>query len=161
MRNSSSCAFAFLLGSFVCLFSLDLADAKQFNPNTFQENIASCDIPLYQNASNAWEPSDDMCPNDSVEGNLLESQNEAALHSLAVAHAPFLFFHPLENFTLSSVNRTMGEPSQGKVFLNDFTGLTEFDDQLTQESLIRSTRDFDYVLRSGNFFFQHTLTEGM
>ena len=123
---------------------------KQFVPENVEENTVYCDIPPYQ--STAFEPKDEMCENvvDDILG------DEDAIQALAEAYAPHLYFHPLELFTMSSVNRTFGDPSKGQIFFNGVDRLI-FDEELNQTSLALTTRDPDYVLYSHAFSFEHEL----
>ena len=77
-------------------------DNKQFVPE--DEDAPFCSIPPYQNTSLLFEPTDGLCETDDI---LLDDDD--AIQQLAQAYAPFLYFHPREKWTMSSVERTFGD----------------------------------------------------
>ena len=81
----------------------------------------------------------------------------ADAQALAVEYAPALFFHPLDEFSLSSVNDTFADPSQGRILRTDGEN---------EPILISDTLDLEVLFQesqggasSGILFFEHDRTE--
>ena len=77
------------------------------------------------------------------------------LQDMAEAYAPYLFFHPLETFTMSSVERTFENTTKGEIYRTSDKIL--FDNELRPESLLATTREPDLSLYSQDFHFEHSL----
>ena len=80
-------------------------DNLLFDPETAEQDF--CNIPPYQDSDLTWTPEQaaGLCAN--VTDDLLDDHE--TLQAIAQAYAPFLYFHPRERFTMSSVNRTFDD----------------------------------------------------
>ena len=129
---------------------------RQFFPNN-ADNTGTCDIPPYQDK--AFVPQEGMCKSDTTISLAELLNNPSLLDRLAVAYAPYLYFHPLERFTMSAVNRTLDDPDMGKVFLNHADGIVLMDDTLNPQTLLDTTRNVDYALFSHLFFLEYQIND--
>ena len=107
---------------------------RQFDPD--DSNAKFCDLPPYGNASTSFQPSEGVC---SGENALTQSMSPETLQDMAEAYAPYLFFHPLETFTMSSVERTFENTAKGEIYRTSDKIL--FDNGLRPESLLATTRE--------------------
>ena len=123
-------------------------------------NTVACEVPPFQDSSNRFTPQDDMCNNNNndIPMELSIQDNKALIQDLAVAYAPYLYFHPLEQFSMSSVNRTFRDPTQGEIYL-DFADWQLIDNELNQSTLLRTTRDYDFALNSHLFSFAYHIND--
>jgi hypothetical protein len=137
---------------------------ERFDPfdalvNTLVENI-TCTLPPYQSASHQetyLPPPEGACPVDN--GAVALSADE--LQDLAIAYAPVLLFHPLEQYTLQSVRELFRDPTLGNIQeqTEGLAGTQLWDATLNLTSLLLSTRDPDVGLHSSRFFLQRQLWE--
>ena len=131
----------------------------RFDPDD-DGNTVSCTIAPYTDVDNYFKPKEGQCldPNSTSTGNSTTSPLElstlpsAALQRLAVAYAPVLFFHPLEKYSLSSVDATFAKPSRGKIYQRS-KGDVLIDDQLNLTTLLKTSRDPVWALKSSSFHF--------
>jgi hypothetical protein len=121
----------------------------------------TCTTPPYQNASQEetyLPPPEGACP-DAPDDRELSPEE---LHQLAVAYAPVLFFHPLEQYTLQSVRELFRDPALGKIqerLEEGWNAQQVWDDTLNLTALLLSTRDPDVGLHASRFFVQRQLWE--
>ena len=127
----------------------DIAN-KEFDPTKYK--VEFCDLPPYVNSSTAFKPSRDVCIGFSV---FIQDMDSERIQTLAEAYAPFLFFHPLETFTMSSVERTFENSTEGQIYRTSDKSV--FDDELRPSSLLSNTRDPDLALSSHDFHIEHSL----
>ena len=113
-----------------------------FDPDN-DESI-TCSIPPYADTENSFQNEEGMCQAQSTPLTIEDAQ------ALAVAYAPHLFFHPLEQYTLTDVNEVL-IPDAGKVYLKG-KKVKVFDEQINQTSMLRSTRDYQLTMRSNDYF---------
>jgi hypothetical protein len=97
-------------------------------------------------------------PNDYCSANRvsLSSLSSEALHDLAVAYAPILFFHPLEQFTLAIVESTLQYPELGSIVWSDGYEQAVYN-SLYAKSLLESTRKFPEGMQSDRYSLQRGL----
>lgn len=127
----------------------------RFDPDA-DGNTVPCTITPYTDLENYFQPKEGQCASAAEEAlavdlDSLRENNTEALHHLAVHYAPVIFFHPLEKYTLSSVNYTFSDPNRGKIYLGSTDNLV--DDQLNLTTLLRTTRDHLWSLKSTDFYF--------
>ena len=77
----------------------------QFFPEDVESNSQFCSIPPFQNKTTTFSPHPVLCAN--VTDDIL--LDDAAIQRLAEAYAPYLYFHPRERYTMSSVESTFGD----------------------------------------------------
>ena len=116
----------------------------------FQENTPYCEIPPFQEANTRLVLDPNFCVSRAAVDLL-------TVEELANRYAPYLFFHPLEQYTMSSVNRTI-QSSEGRIIRQE-DGLPDrvFADNLDPENLVKTSRDPDEVLFSHKFIIEHDL----
>jgi hypothetical protein len=121
----------------------------QFDPEN--ASIDTCSIPKYQQEGSSYVPPDTSVCAPSRDGVL----TDARIQQLANAYAPILFFHPLEPFTMQSVDETFRDPSLGKIFFGDEV----VSETLNQTFKLLSVRDLQLALNSHLYSFGHELTK--
>lgn len=131
---------------------------EKFDPDA--DNTLDCSIPPYQDTENYFRPVEGQClaTASSLTGTglQLEGLHRAALHRLAVAYAPVIYFHPLEKYTLSSVENTFSNPDAGRIWsMNQENEI--FDPQLNLTTLLRTSRDPVLGLKSKQYFFERDI----
>ena len=152
----------------------------RFDPYDFATNTKSCHVPDHQQSTN----NDDLPPfatntcrarnNDTTVDPTWwnATENAALLHELAVAHAPILYFHPLEVYSPASVHRTLNQDATNETPPPNDNDADKDDDELparlyygddslvedsaTPDGLQRTTRDRDWVLFSHSFYLTKT-----
>mmetsp|Transcript_17700 Transcript_17700/g.41317 ORF Transcript_17700/g.41317 Transcript_17700/m.41317 type:complete len:763 (-) Transcript_17700:800-3088(-) len=137
------------------------------------QNTTKCDIPMNDGDDvgrlpdfmEAAEENPQLCP-ENLEDVRAILDDLDALDALAVAYAPHLFFHPLENYTLSSVERTLADPSRGQIleYVGDEVdaeddGMEVFEDSINVTTLMRTARDKNLKARADQFYIAHDLGE--
>ena len=139
------------------LFILGLVGAQNVNPNPnnfrFDPDATEtdwCSLPPYQDMENNHTPELGMC---EAPGAFAAPLTLADAQALAVDYAPYLYFHPLEVYTLTDMDLTFADPTAGKIYAKKDE---VFDDQLSQTSMLRSTRDPVLGLSSSKYYFTHT-----
>ena len=138
------------------LLSVTAANGQEnarFDPDA-DGNTVRCTIAPYTDVDNYFKPKEGQCRGrDGFESGLeLDQVHSASIHRLAVAYAPVLFFHPLEKYSLSSVDATFARPGRGKLWQNS-GGVHKIDDRLNLTTLLETSRDPVWALQSSSFFF--------
>eukprot|EP00523_Entomoneis_sp_CCMP467_P015173 CAMPEP_0168770846 /NCGR_PEP_ID=MMETSP0725-20121227/3136_1 /TAXON_ID=265536 /ORGANISM="Amphiprora sp., Strain CCMP467" /LENGTH=807 /DNA_ID=CAMNT_0008820315 /DNA_START=203 /DNA_END=2627 /DNA_ORIENTATION=+ len=128
---------------------------RQFYPEDGSDaNTRKCTIPPFQEEDSSFVPTDDSCPVKVGSAVFVDFQE------LAVRYAPYLFYHPLEENTMSAVNRTLDDTEKGRLVIEwDDYGTELFSNELSPESLLETTRNPDYSMFSHKFHFEHDLDE--
>jgi hypothetical protein len=118
----------------------------QFDPD--DAFITTCSIPNYQQEGSDYvAPDTSTCASFQGDESLLT--DSSIIQLLANAYAPVLFFHPLEQYTLETVNATFRDPSAGRVSFDDDV----FDETLNQTAMLLSSRDLKLALNKDRYSF--------
>ncbi|CAB9502524.1 expressed unknown protein [Seminavis robusta] len=163
MRRSWFSSWSGIVPVVICLWLalLDVAqcqeeqrDARgnlQFDPDA--DNTKACWIPPYQNPNNYFQPRQGLCHNSQLD---LDTISDESLHELAVAYAPVLYFHPLEKYTMSSVNYTLSNPQGGRIYRKTKEDAKPYvvDDTINATFMMETSRDEVWALNPTTFFFE-------
>ena len=132
------------------------APNRIFDPDDWarrdKSTIASCSIPPPQDPDNYFKPENgrDFC-SSSVSP---EEMSDDDIHQIAVAYAPVLFFHPLEEHSLQTPDVIFEDPSKGRIFNNDDGEYILVDDTLNLTALLLTSNGTDGVFSGGSHFFE-------
>lgn len=129
----------------------DPADSKT---SSSEYKISRCSLPPFQNH-------DQLFTCQSMNMSRPMSIQSPEFQKLAVIYAPVVFFHPLENYTLSSANTTFDSPSSGEVYhLSENVHLERIDSTLNLTTLLNTTRDINTSFNAKEYFFVHDSANG-
>lgn len=126
----------------------------QFDPDT--ATIDTCTIPPYQTEGDEYVPpdADALCPVILGTGPVSDEIQQ----DLAERYAPVLFFHPLEEYTMQSVDATFADPARGKVFFDAACTEEVYADTLNQRLVLETVTDLDLALNNNLYSFGHDQT---
>lgn len=130
----------------------------QFDPDDADAFIASFSIPKYQQEGSSYVPPDTSTCASFQDGESWSSAlltDPSIIQQLAVAYAPVLFFHPLEECTLETVNATFRDPTAGRIFFDSDV----FDETLNQTAMLLTSRDLKLALNKDRYSFGRDTTK--
>jgi hypothetical protein len=125
----------------------DVVQNRQFDPEHDDIDPANCSIPPRQDTQNYPKPQDGTCPSTSLQ---LSTLSDEKVHQLAEAYAPVLFFHPLEETSLQSVDAIFANPSELQFYQGDDPILLDSDD-----NPLEFLRSKPTILAGMDSYFQH------
>jgi hypothetical protein len=135
----------------------------QFDPDDADAFIASCSIPKYQQEGSSYVPPDTSTCAPFPDGESWSSSlatEPSIIEQLAVAYAPVLLFHPLEKYTLETVEATFRDPTAGRILFDARTDdETEFDGTLNQTAMLLTSRDLKLALNKDRYSFGRDQTK--
>jgi hypothetical protein len=135
----------------------------RFDPDDADAFIATCSIPKYQQEGSSYVPPDTSTCAPFQDGESWASSLAAdanIIQQLAVAYAPVLFFHPLEEYTLETVDATFRDPAAGRILFDARTSDAEvFDETLNQTAMLLTSRDFKLGLNKDRYSFGRDQTK--
>jgi hypothetical protein len=123
----------------------------QFDPDATVTDW--CNLPPFQDTTNYFKPQLGMCEEPDPTLTLADAS------ALAVQYAPYLYFHPLEKYTLTDMDLAL-EPNSGKIYYSGSSPPTVFSEQIDQTAMLNSTRDPNLGLASHKYFFSHADSVG-
>jgi len=128
----------------------------RFDPDKAESS--ECNIPPFQSVkdpSTYFAPVEGICSlGSSGAANATDDLEDAIWDELALEYAPVVYFHPLEPYTLSSVEDTFDDPSLGEILKND-DFLSVLNAELDTETLFSISRDPVRSLTHHKTFFRH------
>lgn len=133
-----------------------VASNRRFDPWNESASASVLDLYLPSFANYTLPHSYETCDILSRNNQLPQG---SALDELAALHAPYLFFHPYERYSLSSVETTFAEATQGHIERIRNNEETPYSNVLDPVALLNSTRDWVLGLDKEEFYFQHQLSE--
>jgi hypothetical protein len=118
--------------------------------------VADCSIPPLQNPDNYFQAEDGRAFCSSSSAASVGAVSEEDIHALAVAYAPVLFFHPLEEYTLQTADTIFTDPSKGNIFKDVDGEYILVDDTLNLTSLLLTSQGPEGIISGDTHFFEYT-----
>jgi hypothetical protein len=139
--------------------STDKNNNTRFFPRSIQESPpVFCAIPSYQDASTTAlsDRANLYCPSRSEQQQPLSLPKGTPLDEIATLYAPVLYFHPLESYTLTSIDAVLSNHDGQIKFTLDNSIVSDTIDMI---KLLNTTRDYNLGLNKEEFFIQHVLSK--
>ncbi|CAB9524295.1 expressed unknown protein [Seminavis robusta] len=146
----------------LCCLILFLSPASgniRFDPDA-DGNTLVCTSAAHSNVDDYFRPSQGQCDDPYQNSTRMDDPlltidtiSPILLQNLAVAYAPVIFFHPLERYTMSSVDATFSLPGRGKIYQTTGGGEKLIQDRLNMTTLLRTSRDPLWAPKSSSFYF--------